>query len=79
MKALVDDLKRTGGRSMSAVEALGESGSSLAVAALADLLAHGFPEIRGSAVEGLGKLGSKHKTAARIKPLLQRPGICSFG
>ena len=73
VKVLVDDLKRTGGRSMPAVEALGESGSSLAVAALADLLAHGFPEIRGSAVEGLGKLGAKHKTAARIKPLLNDP------
>ena len=70
VKVLIDDLKQTAGRSMAGIEALGASGSSLAVAALTEQLTHGPPEIRAAAAESLGKLGSKYSTASRIKPLL---------
>ena len=70
---LIADLKRSGGRSMASVEALGASGSKLAVAPLTEHLQHGYPEIRGAAVEGLGKLGAKHKVTSHIKPLLSDP------
>ena len=70
---LIADLKQSGGRSMTSIEALGASGSKLAVAPLSEYLQHGYPEIRGAAVEGLGKLGAKHNVTGRIKPLLSDP------
>jgi HEAT repeat protein len=70
VKLLITDLTRSAGRGMTSIEALGASGSSLAVAALSEHLTHGLPEIRAAAVEGLGKLGAKYNTASRIKPLL---------
>jgi hypothetical protein len=71
VKVLINELTRTAGRAMSSIEALGASGSSLAVPALTEQLKHGLPEIRAAAVEGLGKLGAKFNTANRIKPLLK--------
>ena len=73
VKVLIDEVNRSGGRTMATIQALGTSGSSLAVATLSDQLKHGFPEIRAAAVEGLGKLGAAHNTASRIKPLLNDP------
>jgi HEAT repeat protein len=70
IRVLLADIKQTAGRSMTGIEALGESGSSLAVAPITEQLTHGLPEIRAAAAEALGKLGTKFNTASRIKPLL---------
>ena len=51
----------------------GASGSKAAIAPLTERLQNPSPEIRGAAVEGLGKLGSSFDVVARIKPLLNDP------
>jgi HEAT repeat protein len=71
--ALIADLNNGTGNPMSIIDALARSGSKSAIAPLSDRLRHSSPEIRGSAVEGLGKLGSalgSYDLVTRIKPLL---------
>ena len=58
ISALVVDLKNGTGNAMTIIEALAQSGSKSAIAPLTERLQHPSPEIRGAAVEGLGKLGT---------------------
>jgi HEAT repeat protein len=74
--ALIADLKSGNGNAMTIIEALAKSGSKSAIAPLTDRLQHASPEIRGAAVEGLGKLGAALGSSdliVRIKPLLSDP------
>ena len=73
VNALVADLKNGNGNAMTIIEALAASGSKAAIAPLTERLGSPSPEIRGAAVEGLGKLGTSFDVAARIKPLLNDP------
>jgi HEAT repeat protein len=54
---------------VAAIEALGASGSALAVPALVERLADDRPEVRGAAAEALGKIGDA-RLVARLTPLL---------
>jgi len=70
---LITDLKKGTGNATSIIETLGQSGSKAAIPALVDSLRSPSPEIRGAAVESLGKLGNTlaaYDLAPRIKPLL---------
>jgi HEAT repeat protein len=71
--ALVADLNKGTGNAMSIIDTLARSGSKAAIAPLTDRLRHPSSEIRGSAVEGLGKLGhtlGAYDLVTPIKPLL---------
>jgi HEAT repeat protein len=71
--ALIADLNKGTGNAMSIIDTLARSGSKAAIAPLTDRLRHPSPEIRGSAVEGLGKLGNTlgaYDLTTQIKPLL---------
>lgn len=73
IEALIVDLDNGTGNPMSIIEALARSGRKSAIAPLTDRLQNPAPEIRGAAVEGLGKLGStlgSYELISRIKPLL---------
>jgi HEAT repeat protein len=73
VSALIADLNKVTGNAMSIIDALAASGSKAAVAPLSDRLNNPSPEIRGAAVEGLGRLGlrlSGLDLVSRIKPLL---------
>ena len=73
ISALIAELNNGTGNAMSIIEALAQSGSKAAIAPLTDRLQNPSPEIRGAAVEGLGKLGStlgSYDLVTRIKPLL---------
>jgi HEAT repeat protein len=70
VKLLVAELSKGGG-SPTTIEALGASGSKSALPPLIDRLQHPSPEIRGAAVEALGKLGARFDVAARLKPLIK--------
>jgi HEAT repeat protein len=73
LKALIADLNNGTGNATSIIDALARSGSKSAIAPLSDRLQSPSPEIRGAAVEGLGKLGSSlgsFDLITRIKPLL---------
>ncbi len=70
--ALIDDLNRGTVNAVSALGALADSGSKSAIAAAQARLTDRQPEIRGAAVEALGKLGSRNdQVVALIKPLLK--------
>ena len=74
--ALIADLNSGNANAMSIIEALARSGSKSAIAPLTDRLQSPSPEIRGAAVEGLGRLGSalaSYDLIDRIKPLLADP------
>ena len=74
INALIADLKNGTGNALTTIDALGDSGSKLAIPPLVDRLQHSAPEIRGSAVESLGKLAktlNAYELVPRIKPLLQ--------
>ena len=76
LDALIADLNNGTGNATSIIEALARSGSKSAIAPLSDRLRNPSPEIRGAAVEGLGKLGSSlgsFDLSTRIKPLLADP------
>ncbi len=73
ISALVVDLKNGTGNAMTIIEALAQSGSKAAIAPLTERLQHPSPEIRGAAVQGLGKLGTTYDVVDRIKPLLTDP------
>lgn len=71
---LIADLKSGTANAMSTIETLGRSGSKAAIPPLVDSLQNSSPEIRGAAVEGLGRLGSaldSYELVPKIKPLLQ--------
>lgn len=71
--ALIADLNNGTGNPMSIIDALARSGSKSAIAPLSDRLQNSSPEIRGAAVEGLGKLGvslGSYDLVTRVKPLL---------
>ena len=73
ISALIVDLSNGTGNPMSIIEALARSGSKSAVAPLAERLQDPSPEVRGAAVEGIGKLGislGSYDLITRIKPLL---------
>jgi HEAT repeat protein len=73
LNALIADLNNGTGNATSIIDALARSGSKSAIAPLSDRLQNPSPEIRGAAVEGLGKLGSSlgsFDLITRIKPLL---------
>ncbi len=67
---LIANLNNGTGNAMTIMEALAESGSKAAIAPLTAGLKHSQPEIRGAAVEALGKLGSRYDLIATIKPML---------
>jgi hypothetical protein len=74
LKALIADLKNGTGNAMTTIEALGGSGSKMAIPPLTASLKNPRSEIRGAAVEALGKLGATlgaHELVSEIKPLLQ--------
>jgi len=70
VKALIAQLNGGARNAASTIEALAQSGSTLAVAPLTARLQDRSPEIRGAAVEGLGTLGSRYDLVERIKPVL---------
>jgi HEAT repeat protein len=73
ISALIADLNNGTGNPMSIIEALARSGSKSAIAPLTERLQNPSPEVRGAAVEGLGKLGSSlgsYDLIRPIKPLL---------
>jgi HEAT repeat protein len=70
VKVLVTNLKSGTGNALTIIEALGESGSKAAVSALTGQLKHQFAEIRGAAVEALGRLGNRFDVKADLQPLL---------
>jgi hypothetical protein len=70
VKVLVTHLTSGTGNALSIIEALGESGSKVAVTALTGQLKHQFPEIRGAAAEALGRLGNHFDVKADLQPLL---------
>ena len=70
---LIADLNSGTGNAVTIIEALARSGSKSAIRPLSDRLQSPSPEIRGAAVDGLGKLGSRlssYDLVPRIKPLL---------
>ena len=72
--SLAADLKNKTGNALTTIEALGDSGSKTAIPPLVECLQNPSPEIRGSGVESLGKLGKAldaHELVPRIKPLLE--------
>jgi HEAT repeat protein len=73
VNALVADLKNGTGNAMTIIEALAKSGSKAAIVPLTERLQHPSPEIRGAAVQGLGKLGTNYDVVDKIKPLLTDP------
>ena len=75
---LITDLKKGTGNATSIIETLGQSGSKAAIPALVDSLRSPSPEIRGAAVESLGKLGNTlaaYDLVPRIKPLACRSDV----
>ncbi len=71
--ALIADLNDGTGNPVSIIEALAQSGSKSAIAPLTERLKNPSPEVRGAAVEGLGRLGrslDSYDLITRIKPLL---------
>lgn len=75
VKALIAETKKAGGPSPGSVEALGRSGSALAVPIVAELVSHRADELRAAAAEALGRLGSKFKTVDHLKTLLKDPKL----
>jgi HEAT repeat protein len=73
VKALIGQLQRGGRNAVTTMSALGDSGSKLAIAPLSARLQDSEPEVRGAAVEALGKLGARYDLTQRIKPLLEDP------
>jgi HEAT repeat protein len=73
VNALIADLKSGTGNAMTTIEALAASGNKAAIAPLRERLGNPSPEIRGAAVDGLGKFGSSLDVAALIRPLLNDP------
>ncbi|MGH9373170.1 MAG: HEAT repeat domain-containing protein, partial [Vicinamibacterales bacterium] len=68
VKALIGQLNK-GVSDVRTIDALGESGSTLAIAPLVERLKEPRSEVRGAAADALGKLGDS-SMAARLKPLL---------
>jgi HEAT repeat protein len=73
VKALASDLEKGGVNPVASIEALAASGSELAVPVLVKRLRDPSPEVRGAAVEGLGKLARSYLLIDQIKPSLQDP------
>jgi HEAT repeat protein len=73
VKALASDLEKGGVNPVASIEALGASGSELAVPVLVKRLRDPSPEVRGAAVEGLGKLARSYSLIDQIKSSLQDP------
>ncbi len=79
---LITDLKKGTGNATSIIETLGQSGSKAAIPPLSTACSNPSPEIRGAAVESLGKLGNTlaaYDLVPRIKPLACRPDFVRPG